>query len=68
MKYFEKMSLEHHVFERMDFFGQNTGMRAGCSRENRRFLTKYGHESSNFFMKIRKKRGILLTFLAHNIV
>ena len=29
-------------------------------------LTKYGHESSDSFMKNRKKKGILLTSLAHN--
>ena len=59
-------------------------LRALCFRENGRFLTKYGHgssvfyrewsfftkyghPSSYFFVKNRKK-GILLTFLAHNAV
>ena len=34
--------------------------------ENRRFLLKYGHERSSFFVKIWKKIGVLLTFLAYN--
>ena len=39
------------------FFWQNMDMRAVCFLENGRFLTKYGHESSNFFVKSRKIRA-----------
>ena len=50
------------------FFWQNMDMRAGCFFRMEVLLTKYGHKSSDFFMRNRKKKGILLTFLAHNIV
>ena len=40
-------------------------MRLVFLRERMFFLTKYGHESIDFFVKNREKNGILLTLLAH---
>jgi len=50
------------------FFDKNMCMRAECFLENRRFFTKYGHESKDFFVKKRGKKDILLSSWAHNIV
>ena len=48
MQNLKKMTLEHRVFERMDVFLTNMGMRAVCFKRIDVFLIKYGHESSLF--------------------
>ena len=56
-------------FERIDVFWQNMGMRAICFVRNLLFLTKYGHESSDFFVKNReKKTSYWLCWLINNVV
>ena len=60
---FEKMTLEHSVLERME----NMGIKVVCFLENGRFLQNMGMRALIFSRKIRKKE-ILLTFLAHNVV
>ena len=42
-------------------------IRTVCFLKNGSFDTKYGHESGDFSVKKRKK-GILLTLMAHNLV
>ena len=49
------MTREYYVFERIDLFGKNKGMRAACFLENGRFFTNHGHESNDFSVKNRKK-------------
>ena len=46
------------------FFWRKLDLRAACFLENGRFL----HESDNFSVRNRKKKGIILTFLAQNIL
>ena len=61
-------SNSHNLLLEWTFFSQNMGMRTKFFREYLYiFLTKCRHESSNCCVKKRKK-GIILTFLAHNIV
>ena len=63
----KKQTWEHFVFKRVDVFLTKRGDESYFFLENGRFLIKYGHQSSNFSWEIGKK-GILLTFLAHNRV
>ena len=44
------------------FFDKNMCMRAECFLENRRFFTKYGHESKDFFVK-KGKEGYPIVFV-----
>ena len=59
----EKMTIEHSMLERME----NMGIKIACFIEKGRFLQNMGMRALIFSRKIRKKE-ILLTFLAHNIV
>ena len=62
MKNLKKNTWEHSVFERMNVFWQNMGMRAEFL-ENRRFCTKYGYDGSGFFPeKSEKKSDFFFTF------
>ena len=64
----KKMTWEHYVLERMDVFSTKMGITSVFFKEWT-FFTKYWHESNGFLLKIwRKKKGILLIFLVHNIV
>ena len=45
----KKKTWEHCVFKRVDVFLTKRGDESYFFLENERFLTKYGHKSSNFF-------------------
>ena len=55
-KIWKKKWDENRVFDTDVFFTKNIGMCAVCFLENVRFFTGYGHESSNFVVKMRKKK------------
>ena len=63
---FSKMKWKNFVFERMDVLWQYLGIRADFYRMDV-FLTPYGYEGSNFFVKHREKMHFF-DFLAHNIL
>ena len=65
-KFWKKWREKTVFLSEWTFFLQNMGMRTVFIREWI-FLIKYGHERSSFSVKIRKKIGTLLTFLAYNI-
>ena len=50
-KFWKKTSLEHRIFERLDVFWQNMGMKATCFLEIGLFLTKYGQVSEHWFCR-----------------
>ena len=54
MKFLKKSTWEQSVFEKIDVFWRNMGVRRVCSLENARFSDKNAHVSSNFFVKNRK--------------
>ena len=68
MKILRKWHSNTVLLREWTFFWQNIDLRAVCFLENGRFFTKYGHKSDDFFVRNRKKKGIILTSLAHNIV
>ena len=58
MTILKKMTWDHFVFGRLNVFWQNMDMRAAWFLESGQFLTKYGHESIYFYVKIGEKKTI----------
>ena len=64
MKMLKKCHRSTVFLREWPFFWRKLDLRAACFLENGRFL----HESDNFSVRNRKKKGIILTFLAQIIV
>ena len=67
--FMKNLTWEHSVFERMDVFLTKYGHEKSVFfLENVRVFDKNAYEGSKFYGKSCKIKGILLTFLAHNLM
>ena len=67
-KFEKKSTWEHRVFERMDVFLTNMGMRAVCFLENRRIFDKILAWEQWFFREKAEQKGHPIDFYDHKIV
>ena len=67
-KFEKKNTWEHRVFERMDVFLTNMGMRALCFLENRRIFDKIWAWEHWFFREKADEKGHPIDFYDYKIV